>query len=88
MRGVTFLTRVRAQVVDQKTRAVCPVGAIGELCTRGYAVMLGYWAQPDKTRESITEDKFMVSKTAWFCAAGCFVCDLVRDTADGRPGHH
>jgi fatty-acyl-CoA synthase len=29
------------------------VASPGELCTRGYSVMLGYWEEPDKTREAI-----------------------------------
>jgi fatty-acyl-CoA synthase len=34
-------------------------GEIGELCTRGYAVMQGYWNQPDKTAEAIDADGWM-----------------------------
>jgi fatty-acyl-CoA synthase len=34
-------------------------GEIGELCTRGYAVMAGYWDQPDKTAEAIDPDGWM-----------------------------
>ncbi|MCH6469227.1 AMP-binding protein [Sinomonas terrae] len=34
-------------------------GEIGELCTRGYAVMAGYWDQPDKTAEAIDADGWM-----------------------------
>ena len=30
-----------------------PAGRAGELCTRGYSVMLGYWDEPDKTAEAI-----------------------------------
>jgi len=30
-------------------------GRIGELCTRGYSVISGYWNEPDKTREAIDE---------------------------------
>ena len=31
----------------------------GELCTRGYSVMLGYWEQPDKTAEAIDPARWM-----------------------------
>jgi fatty-acyl-CoA synthase len=34
---------------------IVPVGETGELCTRGYSVMLGYWGDDAKTRESIVD---------------------------------
>lgn len=34
-------------------------GTEGELCTRGYSVMQGYWADPDQTAEAIDEDGWM-----------------------------
>jgi fatty-acyl-CoA synthase len=34
-------------------------GKPGELCTRGYSVMLGYWEQPDKTAEAIDPARWM-----------------------------
>lgn len=40
------------KIVDAMGRIV-PRGATGELCTRGYSVMLGYWDDLDKTREAI-----------------------------------
>jgi fatty-acyl-CoA synthase len=46
-------------VVDPATEEVLERGAIGELCTRGYAVMRGYWDQPDKTGEAIDADGWM-----------------------------
>jgi len=36
-----------------------PRGTPGELCTRGYSVMLGYWEQPDKTAEAIDAAHWM-----------------------------
>jgi hypothetical protein len=36
-----------------------PRGETGELLTRGYSVMLGYWGDPDKTAEAIDEDGWM-----------------------------
>uniref|UniRef100_A0A8C5EEQ5 Medium-chain acyl-CoA ligase ACSF2, mitochondrial n=1 Tax=Gouania willdenowi TaxID=441366 RepID=A0A8C5EEQ5_GOUWI len=35
-----------------------PVGASGELLIRGYCVMHGYWDDPDKTKEAITQDRW------------------------------
>jgi len=34
-------------------------GATGELCTRGYSVMLGYWQEPDRTAEAIDPEGWM-----------------------------
>ena len=41
------------------TGRVVPRGVPGELCTRGYSVMLGYWDQPDKTAEAIDAARWM-----------------------------
>jgi fatty-acyl-CoA synthase len=43
---------VQVKIIDDDGRVV-PVGTRGELCTRGYSVMLGYWVDDEKTRESI-----------------------------------
>ncbi|MEW6634321.1 MAG: AMP-binding protein [Pseudomonadota bacterium] len=39
--------------------ATVAVGAPGELCTRGYSVMKGYWDDPEKTREAIDAEGWM-----------------------------
>jgi len=44
---------LEVKVVDPATGLTVPDGTTGELCTRGYSVMLGYWEQPDKTAEAI-----------------------------------
>jgi fatty-acyl-CoA synthase len=36
-----------------------PRGVPGEICTRGYSVMLGYWDDPEKTAEAIDADRWM-----------------------------
>ncbi|WEK43412.1 MAG: AMP-binding protein [Candidatus Sphingomonas colombiensis] len=41
--------------------AVLPVGTPGELCTRGYSVMLGYWDEPDKSTAVIDTEGWMHS---------------------------
>jgi fatty-acyl-CoA synthase len=50
---------VEIKVVDPVTGDVLPRGETGELCTRGYSVMVGYWDQPEKTAEAIDEDGWM-----------------------------
>jgi fatty-acyl-CoA synthase len=47
------MPHVEIKVIDPVTGLVQPVGEPGELCTRGYSVMLGYWEEPDKTAEAI-----------------------------------
>jgi fatty-acyl-CoA synthase len=49
---------VEVKVVDEAGHIV-PRGASGELCTRGYSVMRGYWGDPDKTAEAIDEAGWM-----------------------------
>ena len=49
---------VEAKVVDPEGRAV-PPGRQGELWTRGYSVMRGYWQEEDMTREAVTGDGWM-----------------------------
>ncbi|GAB3258389.1 AMP-binding protein [Chitinimonas naiadis] len=43
---------LEVKIVDIDGRIV-PRGTVGELCTRGYSVMLGYWGDEAKTREAI-----------------------------------
>ena len=43
---------VQVKIIDAEGRAV-PRGEKGELCTRGYNVMSGYWDDPERTREAI-----------------------------------
>ena len=50
---------VEIKIADPETGATVPRGEHGELCTRGYSVMLGYWEQPDKTSEAIDADGWM-----------------------------
>ncbi|WP_328448300.1 AMP-binding protein [Amycolatopsis sp. NBC_00438] len=50
---------LESKVVDPETGLTVPRGVPGELCTRGYSVMLGYWEQPDKTAEAIDAARWM-----------------------------
>ncbi|VXC03809.1 AMP-binding protein [Nocardioides sp. AX2bis] len=47
------------KVVDPATGETVGRGTTGELCTRGYSVMLGYWEEPEKTAEAIDADGWM-----------------------------
>jgi fatty-acyl-CoA synthase len=50
---------LEVKVVDPETGRTMPRGAPGELCTRGYSVMLGYWEQPEKTAEAVDAAHWM-----------------------------
>ncbi len=50
---------IEVKIVDPETGYPVPHGTPGELCTRGYSVMLGYWNQPDKTAEAIDAARWM-----------------------------
>jgi fatty-acyl-CoA synthase len=49
---------VQAKVVDKQGKIV-PRGQSGELCTRGYSVMMGYWDDEDQTRDTIDPSGWM-----------------------------
>jgi fatty-acyl-CoA synthase len=50
---------VEVKVVEPDGGATVPRGEPGELCTRGYSVMAGYWDDPDRTAEAIDTDGWM-----------------------------
>lgn len=50
---------LEVKIVDPSGGQVVPVGTPGELCTRGYSVMLGYWDNEAATRESIDAARWM-----------------------------
>ncbi|HYZ22441.1 MAG TPA: AMP-binding protein [Rhodopila sp.] len=49
---------VEIKIIDTEGRIV-PRGTPGEICTRGYSVMLGYWDDPEKTAEAIDRAGWM-----------------------------
>ncbi|MEO5993597.1 MAG: AMP-binding protein [Arthrobacter sp.] len=65
------MPHLESTVVDPMTGGVLQRGEIGELCTRGYSVMKGYWNQPEKTTEAIDAEGWMHTG------------DLARMDADG-----
>ena len=50
---------VEIKVVSPESGAVVPRGTPGELCTRGYNVMLGYWNNEAATRDAIDAGRWM-----------------------------
>ena len=50
---------LEVKIVDPETGATVDAGVPGELCTRGYSVMLGYWEDEAKTREAIDAGGWM-----------------------------
>ncbi|MFE9413490.1 AMP-binding protein [Streptomyces sp. NPDC006704] len=53
------MPHVEVKVVDPATGVTVPRGEPGELRTRGYSVMLGYWDEPEQTAEAIDEGRWM-----------------------------
>ncbi|UUY46660.1 AMP-binding protein [Streptomyces yangpuensis] len=50
---------LEVKVVDPGTGRTVPRGEPGELCTRGYSVMLGYWEEPERTAEAVDAARWM-----------------------------
>ena len=71
---------VEVKIVDENG-AIVPVGQSGELCTRGYSVMKGYWDDATRTAEAIDDDGWMrTGDLATLDAAGyCNIVGRVKD---------
>ena len=52
---------VEVKIIDPPTGLTLPRGQAGELCTRGYVVMLGYWNDPESTTGAIDTARWMHS---------------------------
>lgn len=52
---------IETKIIDPANGQVVSRGEIGELCTRGYSVMIGYWNNPDATAAAIDDRGWMHS---------------------------
>ena len=50
---------LEVKIVNPETGETVPIGTTGELCTKGYSVMQGYWGDEARTREAIDAEGFM-----------------------------
>ena len=57
----TIHPHVEIKIIDPASGQTLRRGETGELLTRGYCVMLGYWDEPESTREAIDEARWMHS---------------------------
>ena len=55
----TVQPHLEVKIIDPETGAIVPTGQSGELCTRGYSVMHGYWEDEPRTREAIDAEHWM-----------------------------
>ena len=53
------LPHLEGKIVDPETGKIVPRGTSGELCTRGYSIMLGYWNNEEATKASIDQAGWM-----------------------------
>jgi len=70
---------LEVKIVDQEGKIV-PIGAQGELCTRGYSVMKGYWQEDERTRETIVDGWMQTGDLATIDEGGfCSIVGRVKD---------
>ncbi len=57
----TIHDHLEIKIINPETKAIVKRGENGELCTRGYSVMLKYWNSPQSTEQVIDEQRWMHS---------------------------
>ena len=73
------LPHLEVKIVDEAGRIV-PVGTKGELCTRGYSVMQGYWADPERTADAVRDGWMHTGDLATLDEQGyCNIVGRVKD---------
>ena len=53
------IPQIEVKIIDPTTGAIVPVGQSGELCTRGFLVMMGYYDMPEATAATIDGDGWL-----------------------------
>jgi fatty-acyl-CoA synthase len=53
------LPHIEVKIIDESSGLVVPIGEPGELCTRGYSIMLRYWNDDEKTKDVIDSARWM-----------------------------
>jgi len=70
---------LEVKIVDE-AGLIVPVGTKGELCTRGYSVMKGYWADPDRSSDAIRDGWMHTGDLAILDPEGfCSIVGRVKD---------
>ena len=73
------MPHLEVKIVDEQGRIV-PIGTKGELCTRGYSVMKGYWGDDERTADSIKNGWMYTGDLATLDAEGyCNIVGRVKD---------
>ena len=74
-----ILPHLEVKIVDLDGRVV-PLGEKGELCTRGYSVMQGYWADPERTADAVRDGWMHTGDLATLDEQGyCNIVGRVKD---------
>jgi fatty-acyl-CoA synthase len=55
------LPGVEVKILDADSKQELPLGQVGEICCRGYLVMMGYYKKPEETAATIDENGFLHS---------------------------
>ena len=76
----TVHPHVRVKVIDSNGNTVSR-GQPGEICTKGYSVMQGYWADEEKTRESVVDGWMLTGDQGVIDEDGyCSIVGRIKDT--------
>ncbi len=55
----TVHPHIEVKIINPENGAIVPRGERGEICTRGYSVMLGYWDSPEDTAKVLDQNRWM-----------------------------